>query len=295
MLNEYEKEYYFLKYKPVIIGLLIALVIALIVLVVIWAVRKYKNYIRKKYENLVIQTSKRYKAISWLNSTYDFHENLKALYDLYWTVNSKAQLDRFNFWQKFKDEISTRPEQYQNLLDLANENDRTYAKYQKDIEALPTYTAPEAEYIKGYSYKKYSFYEHDICDHELLDPITFIEFRCTVEYTSPAGRNWYEQYQIFGHDQIQQLLDEVEDDYRRRDTAAYQRSLMTPTLRYDVMKRDGFKCVLCGRSADDGVKLHVDHILPVAKGGKTVMSNLRTLCEDCNLGKSDKYDEYGPN
>lgn len=295
MLNEYEKEYYFLKYKPIIIGVLIVLAVTLIVLVAIWAVRKYKSYIRKKYENLVIQTSKRYKAISWLNSTYDFHESLKGLYDLYWTVNSKAQLDRFNFWQKFKDEISVRPEQYQNLLDLANENHRKYAKYKKDVEFLPAYTEANAECVKGHSYKKYSFYEHDICDNELLKPITFIEFRCNVEYTSPAGRNWYEQYQIFGHNQIQQLLDEVEDDFRRKETTAYQRSLMTPTLRYDVMKRDGFRCVLCGRTADDGVKLHVDHILPIAKGGKTIKSNLRTLCEDCNHGKSDKYDEYGLN
>lgn len=61
------------------------------------------------------------------------------------------------------------------------------------------------------------------------------------------------------------------------------------------MKRDGFRCVLCGRTAADGVKLHVDHILPVSKGGKTEVDNLRTLCDECNLGKSDKYDEKGVN
>ena len=61
------------------------------------------------------------------------------------------------------------------------------------------------------------------------------------------------------------------------------------------MKRDGFRCVLCGRTANDGVVLHVDHIYPVARGGKTEMSNLRTLCEFCNKGKSAKYDPNGPN
>ncbi|MBQ6893391.1 MAG: HNH endonuclease [Clostridia bacterium] len=75
----------------------------------------------------------------------------------------------------------------------------------------------------------------------------------------------------------------------------YQRSMMTDSLRYDILKRDGFKCVLCGCSAEDGVKLHVDHIVPIAKGGLTVASNLRTLCERCNLGKSDKYDPDGIN
>lgn len=76
---------------------------------------------------------------------------------------------------------------------------------------------------------------------------------------------------------------------------ARERRLMSASLRYDIMKRDGFKCTICGRTQADGVKLHVDHILPVSKGGKTTPSNLRTLCQDCNLGKSDKYDESGEN
>jgi 5-methylcytosine-specific restriction endonuclease McrA len=58
-------------------------------------------------------------------------------------------------------------------------------------------------------------------------------------------------------------------------------------LRYDVLKRDGFRCVLCGRSPATvrTVKLHVDHLEPEAKGGPTVIENLRTLCEECNVGR----------
>lgn len=41
----------------------------------------------------------------------------------------------------------------------------------------------------------------------------------------------------------------------------------------------------------DGVKLHVDHIVPVSRGGKSVMGNLQTLCEDCNCGKGNRYEE----
>ena len=77
---------------------------------------------------------------------------------------------------------------------------------------------------------------------------------------------------------------------RRRAFIAQQRRLMSDSLRYDVMKRDGFRCKLCGATAKDGVKLHVDHIIPVSRGGKTEMSNLRTLCERCNLGKGAKQE-----
>ena len=61
-------------------------------------------------------------------------------------------------------------------------------------------------------------------------------------------------------------------------------------LRYDILRRDGFKCKICGRSAADGIKLHVDHIIPFSKGGKTTPSNLRTLCQECNIGKSNKIE-----
>jgi len=60
-------------------------------------------------------------------------------------------------------------------------------------------------------------------------------------------------------------------------------------LRFNVMKRDNFKCRVCGTSPakDHSVILHIDHIEPYSKGGETVMDNLQTLCQNCNLGKSD--------
>lgn len=60
--------------------------------------------------------------------------------------------------------------------------------------------------------------------------------------------------------------------------------------RFRVMKRDEFKCVLCGTSPanNPGLELHIDHIVPWSMGGETVEENLRTLCSTCNLGRSNK-------
>lgn len=60
-------------------------------------------------------------------------------------------------------------------------------------------------------------------------------------------------------------------------------------LRFKVMQRDNFSCVLCGASPakNKNIVLHVDHIIPWAKGGETELDNLQTLCSNCNLGKSD--------
>jgi len=61
-------------------------------------------------------------------------------------------------------------------------------------------------------------------------------------------------------------------------------------IRVQVLNKDNFRCVFCGRSpaTDIGIKLHIDHIVPFSKGGKTTLDNLQTLCQECNLGKSDK-------
>ena len=60
-------------------------------------------------------------------------------------------------------------------------------------------------------------------------------------------------------------------------------------LRFLVMKRDNFKCKICGKSPaiDSSIILHVDHIIPWSRGGETVLDNLQTLCSKCNLGKSN--------
>lgn len=64
---------------------------------------------------------------------------------------------------------------------------------------------------------------------------------------------------------------------------------ITTRMRFLVMKRDNFKCCMCGASPakDPSVELHIDHIIPWSRGGETTMDNLQTLCSKCNLGKSD--------
>ena len=71
-----------------------------------------------------------------------------------------------------------------------------------------------------------------------------------------------------------------------------QRVPISPGLKWEILSRDNITCVKCGRSpnTEKGVSLHVDHIIPVSKGGKTEYSNLQTLCSDCNLGKGAKLE-----
>lgn len=57
-------------------------------------------------------------------------------------------------------------------------------------------------------------------------------------------------------------------------------------IRFEVFKRDGFRCAYCGKSPPS-VILEIDHIEPKSKGGKNDINNYLTACFDCNRGKRD--------
>lgn len=63
-----------------------------------------------------------------------------------------------------------------------------------------------------------------------------------------------------------------------------ERKPIPKKIRFEVFKRDRFTCQYCGRMAPD-VILQIDHIKPVAEGGKNEILNLVTACQECNLGK----------
>lgn len=66
-------------------------------------------------------------------------------------------------------------------------------------------------------------------------------------------------------------------------------------LRNEILERNGYTCRQCGASAHDlddldstkMVRLYIDHIIPVSQGGSNNPDNLRVLCGNCNLGRSN--------
>lgn len=67
-----------------------------------------------------------------------------------------------------------------------------------------------------------------------------------------------------------------------------QRKLMTKALRKQIITRDNYTCQNCGKYMPDEVGLHIDHIVSISKGGKTIPSNLQVLCSKCNGSKYNK-------
>jgi 5-methylcytosine-specific restriction endonuclease McrA len=66
-----------------------------------------------------------------------------------------------------------------------------------------------------------------------------------------------------------------------------------------ILIRDNYICQRCGAvnkpDYPTDVAMTVDHIIPVASGGKNLMSNLITLCAICHSKKLGKKNKRGKN
>ena len=186
---------------------------------------------------------------------------------------------------------------YQDLVDYKTKYGKLsadYSEYDNNYKELKKYIVfEEADKLKI----KRDIY--DDCQHRILNmkkhPNEF-EFAVIIyiNYTSKEGRVEDKRYKRYSLDEYIKMEHEYfalkEKNKLYEISSRVERAKMSESLRYDILKRDHYKCQICGASAKDGVKLQVDHIIPVSKGGKTEPANLQTLCSSCNIGKSNKMD-----
>ncbi len=86
------------------------------------------------------------------------------------------------------------------------------------------------------------------------------------------------------HDGASSAYKAMRDDIRKEQCSVTAQS-WGPKLRFQILRRDGYRCCICGREPKDGICLEVDHRVPKAYGGSDEPDNLWTLCDECNRGK----------
>lgn len=242
-----------------------------------------------RYYNFRVEgTSEMLRSLDALNQSYKFHKGIKKSERRTRACNSKQQFERTELSEYLASVILDNVEYYDTLMDKIDTNRLLYKEYLNEYQNLQSTASKEIAKKNMMPLFIYKSIEKRMASKRKLTPRTDTEFIVKATYTSPKGKNNYHKTYIYNVSQVKAIIENVHRQIERKKTKEYQRMIMSDALRYDVLHRDGFKCQLCGASMKDGVKLHVDHIIPIAKGGKTEMSNLRTLCERCNIGKGSK-------
>lgn len=269
----------------------------LLVLVVGLAVVAVHRKQTRKARAAVRENSAYYKMVEQLNQKYHFYWDICEDGDIYFyeKENSLAKFDRRELEDIVYGKIEERWPEIDQALEHVKQNRELYQKYADELSALQSSaSAAECKQL-GIPYKRFLKIEQKMVNDISISPICKIQIECEKEYTSPAGRNEYFEGDVFSEDEIRTMVETIKQENIMRSSEEYRRKMerrrVTDKLRYQILRRDGFRCQLCGASQADGVRLHVDHIIPVSKGGTSDVENLRTLCDRCNLGKSDQMED----
>lgn len=261
---------------------IISILLILSLLLSLFVVHKIKN----KIESTVIECSEKIKLINELNLKYEFKEITCKNYKIVEREYSRKSLDRVNGDDVIKYYIENNKRDLRTNIENSIFNVSLLDSYEKEVQNI--LNKPFKNKTK-YSDKKYKAIENTVLKRLIHTKKDFvINVHLEVYYRSNGGNVFDNRLGYRKYEELLNLYKEWENGNKYEITKREERKIMNDDIRYNVLKRDNFTCQKCGASNKDGAKLEVDHIIPVAKGGKTIMSNLQTLCDRCNNGKSDK-------
>ena len=151
---------------------------------------------------------------------------------------------------------------------------------------------PKKEKTIEYLIKKY-FGEHPNADTKHGPVVDYVE----EKYLGLHGRKPRDTWRSIRALYEQGFLVKVGKGVYRYDPQAVTRKTLedfTSKEKERILKRDAYKCVVCGRGKKDGLELHIDHIKPRSLGGRATIENGQTLCAQHNfIKKSLRQTETG--
>ena len=244
-----------------------------------------KRIINKENE-VVSKTSKKIQKITKLNELYQFKDIKRKKRNIIEREYSRKSFDRVTGKSIIKYHLDNNINGIRTDLENAIFNITLLEKYNKDVEKV---LQSESINNSKYSTKKFKMVEERVLRSIIYKKENFmITLKIEVYYRSNGGNVYDNKKRKYLFNDLVFVYNEWNRGNKFEETINQERKIMNDYIRYNVLKRDNFSCQICGITAKDGAKLQVDHIIPASKGGKTVMSNLQTLCERCNIGKSNK-------
>jgi hypothetical protein len=276
------------------VGLLAFVWLALVVLTVLLAVGAWLAFVFHR-RSVVRASSTALRDLEELNqrsrNLIVHHPPIAHVFKT--SAKSKAHYDKYDLASHLTVCVLEHEAFFEREIALRNLSLRQFGVYQHDVVAIRHQRLGRSGHPR-IPVAKFAAIELKLFERaNLTEPIPKAAVRSTLDYTSPKGQNSYSRQVSWNFDQLVSGLKEAQDGRARKSTVQAlrqrERSLMTPSLRMKVLRRDQFRCKMCGASSQDGANLHVDHIVPVSRGGLTLIENLQILCQPCNIGKSNTF------
>ena len=269
------------------------LVILCVLAAVVFILTLAYPVIKKRYNNFVLEHSVALKMLSQLNEKYNFYFSSKS-------YNESYTYDNFNFFTDISCEdyliyqLQFKKYEIEKEIRLIKYNNINYQKYVKEIDDI-SFGVYDAS-VKGFIFNALVKLEKKAFRNIILNPVTEFYIKVSLYCSKINDEIYARKTEMFSSDEIEQLIKRLnnkngsfyQDSEIWNSLCRVERGRVSNKMRFSIYERDGYRCRYCGRTEASDY-LEIDHIKPIAKGGKSTYENLQTLCKRCNQMKSDKF------
>ena len=191
-------------------------------------------------------------------------------------------------------ELQFKTKDYLERFRVVNLNKVYLAAYQKEIEEKCHLGLFDIAIPK--QFRNVNNIELDLFKQNQFRPTTEAKINVLLTLTNYYHSKYYQRKgDSFDEATVRTLIKKMNNRngkfYNDRDIwdaiCRVERGRVSDRMRFAIYAKDGYRCRYCGKTDRTGHTLEIDHIIPIAKGGKSTMNNLQTLCHDCNYKKGD--------
>ena len=263
-------------------------VLFVIAFIVITIILIYKSIYNSRKE-FVLNHSNKIKALIEINSRFNFVRVDKINYTN--TYDNEKMFNDITTTNYLVYRLAHEQNNVNNAIRNCINNNNLYTKYKSAIDDIKVSNIFDVE-VEGKDIDKYRSVEND-CFHSLIkSPDLNFNIRVCLTLTNIQGSVKRTKKREYSIDEVEDLIIRINNKngnyYNDKgiweSICRVERGKVSNKMRFAIYARDNYRCKICGKK-DHGDNLEIDHIIPIAKGGKTTFDNLQTLCHDCNVKK----------
>ena len=265
--------------------LIISVVLGILFLAIFLPIKIITN----SYKKFVLENSVALKNLEEINERYKF----KKIPDF----SMSHSYDNENFYGDIScmDYLTYQLVYIQNKVQIAIkdalDNKVLYENYKNEVKTK-CHTGDFGSTDLPTTKKRLAKYEMAYFRQKFVMPIVDLSINVRLNLTNINGRFRTSKQFTFTSANVLKIITKLKqkrgsfylDSDIWNSICRVERGKVSNKMRFAIYERDHYRCRICGRRTND---LEIDHIIPIAKGGKSTFDNLQTLCHRCNVKKGD--------
>ena len=249
---------------------------------------------RKQYRNFVLKNSAPIRMLDNINKEAKFKDSTRRVVKE--TLDNERMFNNVSCTDYLIAYLERKSKDVYLEIQRSFETKKLYSEYIENVKSINGFGTFCVD-IGDFKIDKLKKMERKMFDSRIIKCRTEYTITICLYYENMAGKLRDSKGVRFPANTILKYLDKLSDKcgkfYNDREIwdalCRVERAKVTNKMRFSIYKRDGYRCRICGRSGTSN-NLEIDHIKPIAKGGKSTYSNLQTLCHRCNARKGDSWD-----